>query len=190
MSHRAMAGGMGPSREESLDDVASRHHPRDPPGRAYVSGVRGIPVATRLWNHVDRSGSCWEWNGHRDQLGYGRIWSNGKLERAHRVAWRLSAGPIPAGLWVLHHCDNPSCVRPDHLFLGNHMDNVRDRMAKRRPTTPRGSRNPRSKLTESDVRQIRRLASSCSRPELAERFGVTPQAINQIVKRTCWDWLP
>jgi hypothetical protein len=70
--------------------------------------------------------ACWEWNGHRNDRGYGLIWHNGRHVRAHRVALILALGSIPDGLLVLHHCDNPSCVRPSHLFVGTQADNMRD----------------------------------------------------------------
>jgi hypothetical protein len=77
---------------------------------------------------------CWEWQGAHDGDGYGLIKIDGKLRRATRVAWETAYGPIPAGLSVLHSCDNPPCVRPDHLMLGTQRANIRDMLAKgRRP---------------------------------------------------------
>lgn len=98
---------------------------------------RGIPLETRFWAQVDmRSGiwECWEWTGARLPRGYGFAWDNavGANRLAHRLAWELTNGPIPDDLWVLHRCDNPPCVRPDHLFLGTAADNAHDMMAKGR----------------------------------------------------------
>ena len=92
--------------------------------------------AEHFWRLVDKSEGCWEWQGYRLPSGYGKIGNEG----THRRAWRLSKGPIPQGLWVLHHCDNPPCTKtePDeqypegHLFLGTPTDNARDRDAKGR----------------------------------------------------------
>ena len=91
----------------------------------------------RFWSRVDRSpGGCWEWTGRRARGGYGEIWWHGRDQRSHRVAWELLEGPIPEGLFVCHHCDNPPCVRTSHLFLGTALDNNRDRQAKGRTTGP------------------------------------------------------
>lgn len=69
---------------------------------------------------------CIEWTGPRLKSGYGRVWSQGKMKRAHRVAYEDEYGPIPEGMSVLHTCDNPPCVRPEHLFIGTQLDNIRD----------------------------------------------------------------
>lgn len=74
---------------------------------------------------------CWEWLGARDPRGYGRFQAEGH-KRAHRAAWALFRGPIPAGLLVCHHCDNPPCCNPDHLFVGTMSDNIRDGYVKGR----------------------------------------------------------
>lgn len=86
----------------------------------------------RFWNKVDRSGDCWTWQGSRDRKGYGRVSVNQRPVLAHRFSWTLSHGPIPDGLCVLHKCDNPPCVNPEHLFLGTIADNNRDMVAKGR----------------------------------------------------------
>ena len=88
-------------------------------------------LADRLWNRVRKGSSCWTWTG-ATQHGYGYIGENGKILRTHRVSWTLHHGPIPDGLCVLHHCDNPPCVRPSHLFLGTHTDNMKDMVSKGR----------------------------------------------------------
>lgn len=81
-----------------------------------------------FWSKVDKTGECWVWVAGRFVTGYGAYRNQG----AHRVSWGLMNGPIPAGLFVLHRCDNPPCVRPDHLFLGTHTDNMHDKVAKGR----------------------------------------------------------
>lgn len=93
-----------------------------------------------FWDKVDREGpvhptlntNCWVWIASRNKKGYGHLRARGTIAYAHRLAWELKRGPIPEGLWVLHRCDNPWCVRPDHLFLGTHKDNVADCTAKKR----------------------------------------------------------
>lgn len=168
-----------------------------------------------FWGHVAVGPSCWEWQGERTrrvggELSYGRVNWEGRSQRAHRVAWELVNGPIPAGLHVLHHCDNPPCVNPAHLFLGTHTDNMRDMVAKgrnARPTSERarrmgelghavlrahpelrgraiGERNTKAKLTADQVREIR-ASDECQR-RLAERYGVSNQLISQIRARLVW----
>lgn len=83
---------------------------------------------------VDESG-CWIWQGATTNAGYGKIAVHGTLILSHRFSWELHHGPIPEGLYVCHHCDNPQCVNPDHLFVGTAQDNVNDMMAKGRHRT-------------------------------------------------------
>jgi hypothetical protein len=92
-------------------------------------------INERFWSKVRKGDGCWEWVGSQDRQGYGEfVVSMGPRvrSRAHRVAWELTNGPIPDGLNACHRCDNPVCVRPDHIFIGTQRDNVRDAMAKGR----------------------------------------------------------
>ena len=138
---------------------------------------------------VDKSGDCWLWTGTRHPKGYGLYFHHGQ-HRAHRWAWSEVNGPIPEGLSVCHHCDNPRCVRPDHLFLGTHGDNNRDRAAKGR--SAKGEQSGTAKLTEAAVAEIRRLHTPLrktgpySTSALARRFGVHPSMIRYIVRKECW----
>ncbi len=85
-----------------------------------------------FWANVHHGEGCWEWIGHKNPAGYGIAFHEGKQKLAHRIVWMTEHGQIPAGMQVCHRCDNPSCVRPDHLFLGTNMDNARDMAAKGR----------------------------------------------------------
>jgi hypothetical protein len=145
-----------------------------------------------FWARVTPSGSdeCWEWQGRRDEDGYGRLSVRvpGAPISSHRASWAIHFGPIPPGLFVLHTCDNPPCCNPKHLWLGTNADNMRDSFAKGRKTSPK-----RTTLTADQVREIRLIA----RPgrdgahggnigSVAAQFGVGPQCIRYIVRRRTW----
>ena len=155
-----------------------------------------IPLDIRLRRNTRRTPTCWIWTGTYRSSGYGQIKIDGRPETAHRIVWQHVYGPIPPGLCVLHRCDVRRCVRPSHLWLGTLRENSLDMQRKGRARTPRGSANGQSKLTERQVREIRRLyvvgnlnkyaRVGPSQPELAARFGVSPRAIGKIV--TDQDW--
>ncbi len=102
--------------------------------------VYGTPE-TRFWAKVGKTEGCWLWKGRRTESGYGHFGiRSGKMCRAHRFSFELAYGPIPSGMYICHHCDNPPCVRPDHLFVGTNSDNAKDAIAKGRPWgTKRGT---------------------------------------------------
>jgi HNH endonuclease len=89
----------------------------------------------------ETSDGCWEWMGTRFDSGYGAFHLKGKLRRAHRVMWEWSNGSTPDGVFVCHHCDNPACVNPVHLFLGTPQDNMTDKVNKGRLVASPGQRN-------------------------------------------------
>lgn len=107
--------------------------------RHRTRGVKPPPTEEDLiaafWARTDRSGECWVWTGQtigKPGFAYGIVTRQQQRTLAHRMAYELTHGPIPEGLFVCHHCDNPPCIRPDHLFLGTHADNMRDMAAKGR----------------------------------------------------------
>ena len=139
-----------------------------------------------FWNKVEKTSSCWIWQGHKDIDGYGLFSFEGKVRKAHRLSFEQTNGPISKGLFVCHRCDNPSCVNPDHLFLGTLQENHQDMMAKNRHGhgTFSGSKNPSSKLTEQQVLEIRALPGP--HRKIAEQFGVSKCCIDEIRSRTTW----
>lgn len=141
--------------------------------------LRGMPRF--LIQHQGLPG-CWLWRGYKDKDGYGHTKINGQSMGAHRAAYILARGPIPAGLNVCHSCDNPACCRPDHLFLGTQKENCQD--ARRKDRHSRGTRNGISKLTDDAVRDIR--ASSLSQVALGKKYGVTQGTIWHVLERRHW----
>lgn len=114
-------------------------------------------ITARIMACVRRRGDHWLWTGHRIRQGYGVISVYGKQLRAHRVVWAIYNGD-PGKLCVLHTCDIPHCIRPQHLFLGTQLDNIADATAKGRMRCNEGASNGNAKLTTADVRAIRSLA--------------------------------
>ena len=148
----------------------------------------------RFWSKVDKSGECWLWRGARNKSGYGIFWNIAakRRERAHRVAWELTNGPIPRGRNACHRCDNPPCVRPDHLFIGSHADNAKDMWGKGRARhftgRPQGGElNYAHKLTDQGVREIRRLrAEGLLHREIAARLGVHQATVSCVLRGLTW----
>jgi hypothetical protein len=141
-------------------------------------------VLRRFWSKVDQSGDCWEWTAARNHAGYGQFrWemlgSKSQMQQAHRVSWYLHFSDIPPELHVCHHCDNPRCVRPAHLFLGTDADNHRDSVRKGRATNPP---NPQ-RLTPDQVEEIFSLREGgMSQPKIAERLGCSNQLVSRYLR--------
>lgn len=146
---------------------------------------------SRFWKYVNKTEGCWIWNGPCTYARYGTLRIHGTHVAAHRFSWELHNGPIQNGLYVCHHCDNPPCVNPDHLFLGTNKDNVDDMWNKGRgvmcpPSI--GVNNVNAKLTDADIPIIRDLLSdhSITQNSIAELFHVTRKAIWQIRNGKTW----
>lgn len=157
--------------------------PRNPTGK----NQHNLPTDVRFWSHVDKSDDCWIWTASRSADGYGRFRLNHKLIAANRMSWKIAHGEIPAGMLVLHRCDNPPCVNPEHLFLGTDKDNAQDSCAKGRRSSRPGETNPSAKLTDLDVRHIRiMLAGGWPKKSLARLFGVSIYPIQSISTGKKW----
>ena len=134
---------------------------------------------------------CWLWYGCRNNGGYGTFKGVYRVGKAHRISWEMFKGEIPRGLKVLHKCDIPNCVNPDHLFLGTQKDNVKDMMKKgrfRKRFALLGEDNPVSKLTNESVKNIRKLyeTGEWSCLSLAKKFGVSPMTICRAKNSKSW----
>jgi hypothetical protein len=140
-----------------------------------------------FWERADKSGECWEWLGRKNWRGYGQITSKWfKTVQAHRIAYELTFGPIPAGLLCCHTCDNRGCVNPAHLFVGTDRDNVQDMLRKGRSSRV-GSKNPHAKLTEAQIPLIRQAwMDGALMTDLGREFGVSDSAIQEIVAGHTW----
>ena len=132
----------------------------------------------RFWANVDKSDTCWEWTGYFHPYGYGVLYVEGKNILAHRLSWELENGSIPEGMQVLHHCDNPPCVRHDHLFLGTQADNIEDMCEKGRHPNSNKTHCPHGHLYDEDNtyhRDGHRACRNC-RQERSRRRGLTLEA--------------
>lgn len=163
-------------------------------------------VERRFWAKVEKTENCWLWKGALTHFGHGQVRIQGRLLRSHRVSWEWSKGPVLDGLCVLHKCDVPNCVNPDHLFLGTKADNTQDMMAKGRNKfiAHTGEANGPSKLTLAQVEEIRSLYSKGGSPQgkgryirgcitqsqLAKQYGVSQVTIGNIIRGDRWSSKP
>lgn len=145
--------------------------------------AREARMRERFWKRVVKTATCWLWQGATDKDGYGRVWYNGFTCRAHRIAYEWVYGPT--NLFLLHQCDTPACVRPDHLFKGTQADNIADAYAKGRKNDI-GEANGFAKLNPDLVREIRRRAVDESQLDLAREFGINYSHLSEVVNRKVW----
>jgi HNH endonuclease len=153
---------------------------------------RVTPFAVRLWSRIDQSTTegCHPWMGPLARNGYGYLSTGlrtGRKILAHRAVWQLMYGPIPKGLVVCHGCDNRRCCNPAHLRVDTHKGNIQECIAKGRnsppPPRPPGKRGSGAKLSDDQVRDVRRrIATGESQTSIAKRFGVDQVVISLIVR--------
>ncbi len=147
-----------------------------------------VPVEVRFWRYVNKTVSCWLWTAATSDKGYGLIGDGSGIVRAHRLSYESHFGAIPDRMCVLHDCpeeDNPACVNPDHLWLGTQKENMRDMVEKGR--SARGARASGAKLSEHQVREIRKLyEDGFSQYRIAEEYDVSQRNISMIVRRKTW----
>jgi hypothetical protein len=149
-----------------------------------------VPMAQTLLERFESfyipepNSGCWIWTGviSRAENGYGLISVNGSKRGAHRVSYELHHGPIVNGQFVLHRCDTPCCVNPDHLFSGTQAVNAADKIAKGRD--PRGEKNGQAKLTEDDVKAIRKDARTLA--AIACDYGISETCVSEVKRRVWW----
>jgi HNH endonuclease len=170
---------------------AGESHPReayDVRDRAKDDAVIAMTDKERFLKYVTlgEPDACWEWQGARTKTGYGNNPAMTET-RAHRMSWVLHKGQIPDGLHVLHKCDNPPCVNPNHLFLGTPKTNAEDRQQKGRTVIPRGSQCHTAILDEPKVSHIKLLIhQGLPTPEIALLFGVRSKVIRYIKTGVTW----
>lgn len=156
-----------------------------------------MSMEERFYSKIDKSGECWIWSAGKLWDGYGQFLANGRKYRAHRFMWELVNGPIPDGMYVCHNCpggDNSACVNPDHLWLGTHVDNMKDAVTKDCFTGRVGlvgEQSPGAKVTEKIVQKIRQIYSQSNKSKairivLAQRFGLSESGLQGIIYKKSW----
>jgi len=149
------------------------------------------PPEQRFLAKVQKTDTCWLWIAGVNHFGYG-YFNRSSVKKAvcvlaHRYSYELANGPIAGEMCVLHRCDNPRCVRPDHLFLGTRTDNSNDKIAKGRAAGAKGTSHPKARLTEPQVVEIRRRwENGESQMHLSREFKVGHRTVCAIVHRETW----
>jgi hypothetical protein len=154
------------------------------------TGIKPSDPAKRFWSKVNKTEGCWNWTGAKHKFGYGAFNVQGKVYTTHVYSWFLAHGHFPPkGKEVMHLCDNPSCVNPNHLKLGTHRENMIDCFLKGRNSKG----EMKSKLTEDEVKAIRALYKPYSKKyssyKLAQIFKVSHQNISEIINNNSWKYI-
>lgn len=144
----------------------------------------------RFWDKVNKTNNCWNWTACKDKDGYGvfNINPNRKYEKAHRFIYELQFGEIPKDKIVCHHCDNPSCVNPQHIYLGTYTSNARDREKRNRGRDQNGTKNHMAVLNWGKVKRIRGMWQSgeFTQKDIADHFNVSRGCITGIIYNVNW----
>lgn len=160
----------------------------------------GRNITRRFWEKVDVSSGCWEWQATTISRGYGYFWVGSSdqfdsdREYSHRVAYELFCGDICDGEYVLHSCDNPKCVNPDHLRTGTQEDNMRDAMEKDRMVLPElpdnsGEKHGGSKLTEAEAIDVKTRYKNETASEVASDYPISEATVRAIGQGKRWGHL-
>lgn len=159
-------------------------------GRVYSNGTVFMETKERaiknFWNKVNKTDSCWLWTGAKTTDGYG-CFGNGRLgsKRAHRFSWEIDRETIPPNMELCHTCDNPSCVNPEHLFIGTHTDNMRDAARKKKFPLRYGTDHPRGKWSDEQVKSMVQLYNSGTPiKEICSLFGICRSSLGNILYRS------
>lgn len=145
------------------------------------------PFLQRFWENVEKKEleDCWIWNGTSDGHGYGCIVYNSKNILAHRASWLLAHGDLPQGMSILHKCDVPLCVNPNHLFIGTQLDNMKDMAMKKRSTI--GEKNPMSKITQEIANETRkRYLNGELMVDIANDYDISRVLVSYIINNKIW----
>jgi len=151
--------------------------------------ISRIMISERFWSKVRKSDGCWEWTGAlRGKESYGVFTVGRKCVSAPRMAYELTHGKIPDGLFILHSCDNKKCVNPMHLTVGTQSQNIKDCVSRKRHIAPIGERNGMSKLTSKQVEDIRSRFDGRygSMTRLAKDYGVSVPTIHAVINKNRW----
>jgi hypothetical protein len=139
--------------------------------------------------HVAPNG-CWLWNTGKDEgFNYPKFWIGSGYVKASHLMWERANGrKLESGELVLHRCDTPRCVNPDHLFVGGYIDNMQDRRKKGRGNHPRGERNGRARITRAGAEKIRKLRTEgISQQAIADRLGISQATVSRVLRGVAWD---
>ena len=153
-------------------------------------------LSERFWEKVDKGAAdaCWEWNASRNADGYGQIGTyreDGKhvMRKAHCISYELTHNvKLEQGQHILHSCDNPPCVNPNHLRIGTNAENIADKVAKGRQAKQKGIEHGNAKLTDEKVREIRKeyAAGGILQRELAEKYEISQRTVSAIITKKLW----